>query len=227
MTFLWAAPEIYAPALALFFIGLARSDLRVLAAIGAFVAAIGAWLFREREPTSGRDPATAATAEDALVAPASGRVTHLDCTLPFGYGRVVVANRDPFRDASVVVAPLDGMLTIASAPEAPADGALHFVLDAAPGRIALTVAPRSGSEENSAARAIARAFPLNPHSGHAVRRGEPIAIAKYGGTVTMEYPLSNVKIQKELGAIVVAGAATADAVLGSVQAVWTGPGVAG
>jgi len=221
MTFLWAAPEIYAPALALFFIGLARSDLRVLAAIGAFVAAIGAWLFRAREH--------AAAAEDAVVAPASGRVTHLDCTLPFGYGRIVVANRDPFRDASFVVAPLDGTLTIAAAPEgsdgAP-DGALHFVLDAAPGRIALTVAPRAEFQENRVGRAIARAFPLNPHSGHAVRRGEPIAVAKYGGTVTMEYPLSNVKIQKELGAIVVAGDATEGAALGSVQAVWTGPGIA-
>jgi hypothetical protein len=220
MTFLWAAPEIYAPAIALFFIGLARSDLRVIAAIGAFVAAIGAWLFREREPTPG----------DAVVAPASGRVTHLDCTLPFGYGRIVVANRDPFRDASFVVAPLDGTLTIAAAPAgagAPADGAVHFVLDAAPGRIALTVAPRAEFQENRAGRAIARAFPLNAHSGHAVRRGEPIALAKYGGTVTMEYPLSNVKIQKELGAIVVAGDAAEGAALGSVQAVWTGPGVAG
>ena len=221
MTFLWAAPEIYAPALALFFIGLARSDLRVLAAIGAFVAAIGAWLFREREPTPGRDHSP--PAEDAVVAPASGRVTHLDCTLPFGYGRIVVANRDPFRDASFVVAPLDGTLTLAAAPAGAADGAVHFVLDAAPGRIALTVAPRAGSEENRAGRAIARAFPLNPHSGHAVRRGEPIAVVKYGGTVTMEYPLSNVKIQKELGAIVVAGDTAA---LGSIQAVWTGPGVA-
>jgi hypothetical protein len=219
MTFLWAAPEIYAPALALFFIGLARSDLRVLAAIGAFVAAIGAWLFREREPTPGRDHSP--PAEDAVVAPASGRVTHLDCTLPFGYGRIVVANRDPFRDASVVVAPLDGTLTIAAAPAGAPDGAVHFVLDAAPGRIALTVAPRAESQENRVGRAIARAFPLNPHSGHAVRRGEPIALVKYGGTVTMEYPLSNVKIQKELGAVLIAGAA-----LGSVQAVWTGPGVA-
>jgi len=217
MTFLWAAPEIYAPALALFFIGLARSDLRVLAVVGVFVAAIGAWLFRAREPA-------AAPAEDALVAPASGRVTHLDCTLPFGYGRIVVANRDPFRDASVVVAPLDGTLTIAAAPDgAPDGGAVHFVLDAAPGRIALTVAPRAEFQENRAGRAIARAFPLNAHSGHAVRRGEPIALVKYGGTVTMEYPLSNVKIQKELGAIVVAGDTAA---LGSVQAVWTGPGVA-
>jgi len=222
MTFLWAAPEIYAPALALFFIGLARSDLRVLAAIGAFVAAIGAWLFRAREPTPVRDPA-AAPAEDAVVAPASGRVTHLDCTLPFGYGRIVVANRDPFRDASVVVAPLDGTLTIAAAPAGAPDGAVHFVLDAAPGRIALTVAPRAESQENRVGRAIARAFPLNPHSGHAVRRGEPIAVVKYGGTVTMEYPLSNVKIQKELGDVVVAGDTVA---LGSVQAVWTGPGVA-
>jgi len=217
MTFLWAAPEIYAPALALFFIGLARSDLRVLAAIGAFVAAIGAWLFRAREHA-------AAPAEDAVVAPASGRVTHLDCTLPFGYGRIVVANRDPFRDASVVVAPLDGTLTIAAAPDgAPADGSVHFVLDAAPGRIALTVAPRAEFQETRVGRAITRAFPLNPHSGHAVRRGEPIAVAKYGGTVTMEYPLSNVKIQKELGAVLVAG----ESALGSIQAVWTGPGVAG
>jgi hypothetical protein len=215
MTFLWAAPEIYAPALALFFIGLARSDLRVLAAIGAFVAAIGAWLFRAREH--------AAAAEDALVSPASGRVTHLDCTLPFGYGRIVVANRDPFRDASFVVAPLDGTLTIAAAPDGAADGAVRFVLDAAPGRIALTVAPRAEFQENRVGRAIVRAFPLNPHSGHAVRRGEPIAVVKYGGTVTMEYPLSNVKIQKELGAIVVAGDTAA---LGSIQAVWTGPGVA-
>ena len=221
MTFLWAAPEIYAPALALFFIGLASSDLRVLAVVGVFVAAIGAWLFRAREPA-------AAPAEDAVVAPASGRVTHLDCTLPFGYGRIVVANRDPFRDASFVVAPLDGTLTISAAPDGAADGAVRFVLDAAPGRIALTVAPRAGSEENRAGRAIARAFPLNAHSGHAVRRGEPIAVVKYGGTVTMEYPLSNVKIQKELGAIVVAGDAAADSAgaLGSVQAVWTGPGVA-
>jgi hypothetical protein len=225
MTFLWAAPEIYAPALALFFIGLARSDLRVLAAIGAFVAAIGAWLFREREPTPGRDHSP--PAEDALVAPASGRVTHLDCTLPFGYGRIVVANRDPFRDASFVVAPLDGTLTIAAAPDgAPDDGAVHFVLDAAPGRIALTVAPRAEFQENRAGRAIARGFPLNAHSGHAVRRGEPIALAKYGGTVTMEYPLSNVKIQKELGEIVIAGDAAEGAALGSVQAVWTGPGIA-
>jgi len=218
MTFLWAAPEIYAPALALFFIGLARSDMRVLAVVGVFVAAIGAWLFRAREPA-------AAPAEDAVVAPASGRVTHLDCTLPFGYGRIVVANRDPFRDASFVVAPLDGTLTIAAAPDgAPDDGAVRFVLDAAPGRIALTVAPRAEFQENRAGRAIARAFPLNAHSGHAVRRGEPIALAKYGGTVTMEYPLSNVKIQKELGDVVVAGDTVA---LGSVQAVWTGPGVAG
>jgi hypothetical protein len=217
MTFLWAAPEIYAPALALFFIGLARSDLRVLAVVGAFVAAIGAWLFRAREPA-------VAPAEDALVAPASGRVTHLDCTLPFGYGRVVVANRDPFRDASFIVAPLDGTLTIAAAPDgAPDDGAVRFVLDAAPGRIALTVAPRAEFQENRIGRAIVRAFPLNPHSGHAVRRGEAIAVVKYGGTVTMEYPLSNVKIQKELGDVVVAG----ESALGSIQAVWTGPGVAG
>jgi len=216
MTFLWAAPEIYAPALALFFIGLASSDLRVLAVVGVFVAAIGAWLFRAREPA-------AAPAEDAVVAPASGRVTHLDCTLPFGYGRIVVANRDPFRDASFVVAPLDGTLTISAAPDGAADGAVRFVLDAAPGRIALTVAPRAEFQENCAGRAIVRAFPLNAHSGHAVRRGEPIAVVKYGGTVTMEYPLSNVKIQKELGAIVVAGDTAA---LGSVQAVWTGPGVA-
>jgi|APGre2960657373_1045057.scaffolds.fasta_scaffold15681_2 hypothetical protein len=218
-TFLWSAPEIYAPALALFFIGLARSDLRVLAAVGAFVAAIGAWLFRARESTP------AAPAEDALVAPASGRVTHLDCTLPFGYGRVVVANRDPFRDASFVVAPLDGTLTIAAAPEGAPDGAVRFVLDAAPGRIALTVAPRAEYQENRVGRAIARAFPLNAHSGHAVRRGEPIAVVKYGGTVTMEYPLSNVKIQKELGDVVVAGDAADRAALGSIQAVWTGPGV--
>jgi len=218
-TFLWSAPEIYAPALALFFIGLARSDLRVLAAVGAFVATIGAWLFRAREPTP------APPAEDALVAPASGRVTHLDCTLPFGYGRVVVANRDPFRDASFVVAPLDGTLTIAAAPDgAPDDGAVRFVLDAAPGRIALTVAPRAEYQQNRVGRAIARAFPLNAHSGHAVRRGEPIAVVKYGGTVTMEYPLSNVKIQKELGDVVVAGADSAGA-LGSIQVVWTGPGV--
>jgi hypothetical protein len=154
-------------------------------------------------------------------------VTHLDCTLPFGYGRVVVANRDPFRDASVVVAPLDGTLTIAAAPEgatdgAPDDGAVRFVLDAAPGRIALTVAPRAEYQQNRVGRAIARAFPLNAHSGHAVRRGEPIALAKYGGTVAMEYPLANVKIQKELGAVLIAGEST----LGSVQAVWTGPGVA-
>jgi hypothetical protein len=214
-TFLWSAPEIYGPAILLFFIGLARSDLRVLAVLGVALVAVGAWLFRAAAASSG------AAAEDALVSPASGKVTHLDCLLPFGHGRVVIANRDPFRDASYIVAPLDGTLTIAE-PEASGDatGAVRLVLQSAPGTVTLTVAPRAELQANPAGRALSRVVLLNPHSGHAVRRGEPIATVKYGGTVSMEYPLANLLIQKELGAVLVAGAADA---LGRIQAVWTGP----
>lgn len=213
-TFLWSAPEIYGPAILLFFIGLARSDLRVLAVLGVALVAVGAWLFRAAAAS-----ATAEPAEDALVSPASGKVTHLDCLLPFGHGRVVIANRDPFRDASFIVAPLDGTLTIAE-PDADAPGAVRLVLQSAPGTVTLTVAPRAELQANPAGRALSRVVLLNPHSGHAVRRGEPIATVKYGGTVSMEYPLANLLIQKELGAVLVAGAADA---LGRIQAVWTGP----
>jgi hypothetical protein len=217
-TFLWSSPEIYGPAILLFFIGLARSDLRVLAVLGVVLVAVGAWLFR-----AGAAAVAAAAAEDALVSPASGKVTHLDCLLPFGHGRVVIANRDPFRDASYIVAPLDGTLTIAE-PDADAPGTVRLVLQSAPGTVTLTVAPRAELQANPAGRALSRVVLLNAHSGHAVRRGEPIAFVKYGGTVSMEYPLANLSIQKELGAVLVAGAAAAPAdALGRIQAVWTGP----
>jgi len=218
-TFLWSSPEIYGPAILLFFIGLARSDLRVLAVLGVALVAVGAWLFR-----AGAAAVAAAAAEDALVSPASGKVTHLDCLLPFGHGRVVIANRDPFRDASFVVAPLDGTLTIAEPDGDDAPGTVRLVLQSAPGTVTLTVAPRAELQANPAGRALSRVVLLNPHSGHAVRRGEPIAFVKYGGTVSMEYPLANLSIQKELGAVLVAGAAAAPAdALGRIQAVWTGP----
>ena len=144
--------------------------------------------------------------------------------LPFGHGRVVIANRDPFRDASFVVAPLDGTLTIAEPDADDAPGAVRLVLQSAPGTVTLTVALRAELQANPAGRALSRVVLLNPHSGHAVRRGEPIAFVKYGGTVSMEYPLANLSIQKELGAVLVAGAAAAPAdALGRIQAVWTGP----
>lgn len=225
-TYLGLAPELYGPALALVALGAAARPLRALIAAGAALLAVAAWLFRA--PRAPGADAPDAPPPLALVAPASGAIARLDCLRPFGHGRVVVAPRDPFRDASVVVAPLDGAIAALPAEPDDAPGARRFALDTAAGRLTLTVAPRAAAQRSRVGRALARVVPLAGgapgDAPRAIARGAPIAFATYGAdAVTLEYPLTNAQIQKELGARLAVGAPDARGALGVVSADWAGP----
>ena len=190
--YLATAPEVYIPVFVVFLIGAFRKSI-FLVLLSVLLLAAAASIFIG-PPAAADDAAPAA---DAILAPATGTVTILDCLRPLGYARIKIASKKT--DTYARLAPMDGLLT----EIAPAT----FQLDTATGRFTMTF---------SAARP-SHIVPLLQTDGGAiaVHRGDPIAVVIWGGETTVEFPLRNVHIATDLGAQVQAGGA-----MGHIQAVW-------
>jgi len=190
--YLATAPEVYIPVFVVFLIGAFRKSI-FLVLLSVLLLAAAASIFIG-PPAAADDAAPAA---DAILAPATGTVTILDCLRPLGYARIKIASKKT--DTYARLAPMDGLLT----EIAPAT----FQLDTATGRFTMTF---------SAARP-SHIVPLLQTDGGAiaVHRGDPIAVVKWGGETTVEFPVRNVHIATDLGAQVQAGG-----VMGHIQAVW-------
>jgi len=191
--YLATAPEVYIPVFVVFLIGAFRKSI-FLVLLSVLLLAAAASIFIGPPAQAADDAAPAA---DAILAPATGTVTILDCLRPLGYARIKIASKKT--DTYARLAPMDGLLT----EIAPAT----FQLDTATGRFTMTF---------SAARP-SHIVPLLQTDGGAiaVHRGDPIAVVKWGGETTVEFPVRNVHIATDLGAQVQAGGA-----MGHIQAVW-------
>ena len=191
--YLATAPEVYIPVFVIFLIGAFRKSI-FLVLLSVLLLAAAASIFIGPPAQAADDAAPAA---DAILAPATGIVTILDCLRPLGYARIKIASKKT--DTYARLAPMDGLLT----ETAPAT----FQLDTATGRFTMTF---------SAARP-SHIVPLlqTARGAIAVHRGDPIAVVKWGGETTVEFPLRNVHIATDLGAQVQAGGA-----MGHIQAVW-------
>jgi hypothetical protein len=201
--YLATAPEVYIPVFVVFLIGAFRKSIfLVLLSVLLFAAAASIFI---GPPAAADDAAPAA---DAILAPATGTVTTLDCLRPLGYARIKIASKKT--DTYARLAPMDGLLTEIEpgpATESAESAERLFQLDTATGRFTMTF---------SAARP-SHIVPLlqTARGAIAVHRGDPIAVVKWGGETTVEFPLRNVHIATDLGAQVQAGGA-----MGHIQAVW-------
>ena len=201
--YLATAPEVYIPVFVVFLIGAFRKSI-FLVLLSVLLLAAAASIFIG-PPAAADDAAPAA---DAILAPATGIVTILDCLRPLGYARIKIASKKT--DTYARLAPMDGLLTeIEPGPATESAGAAGrtFQLDTATGRFTMTF---------SAARP-SHIVPLLQTDGGAiaVHRGDPIAVVKWGGETTVEFPVRNVHIATNLGAQLQAGG-----VMGHIQAVW-------
>jgi len=205
--YLATAPEVYIPIFAVFLIGAFRRNIfLVLLSVLLFAAAASIFL----GPVAPTDAESTPAADDAILAPASGTVTVLDCLRPLGYARITIASKKT--DTYARLAPMDGVLTeiTATADDAAADSAAapkrKFQLDTATGRFTMTF---------SAARQ-SHIVPLFQTAGAIpVHRGDPIAVVKWGGETTLEFPVRNIHVATDLGATL-----QASATMGHIQAVW-------
>jgi len=202
--YLATAPEVYIPVFVVFLIGAFRKSI-FLVLLSVLLLAAAASIFIGPPAQAADDAAPAA---DAILAPATGTVTTLDCLRPLGYARIKIASKKT--DTYARLAPMDGLLTEIEpgpATESAESAERLFQLDTATGRFTMTF---------SAARP-SHIVPLLQTDGGAiaVHRGDPIAVVKWGGETTVEFPLRNVHIATDLGAQVQAGGA-----MGHIQAVW-------